>query len=104
MSGLALILTYYPSDALKSFQDKMPNPLRQLTNDSEELLSCFTKPWCDDVSGGTSKSYQPHNNIYVAHANTPGKLLNQEFFVCFVSTATHASSTEQFAALKQQLE
>jgi hypothetical protein len=82
----------------------MPNPLRKLTGDSEELLSCFIKPWCDDVSGGRTKQYQPHNNIYLAHANLPGKMLNQEFFIRFASTATHASATEQFAALKEQIE
>lgn len=82
----------------------MPNPLRNLTDGSEELLSCFIKPWCDDVSGGRSKQYQPHNNIYLSHANLPGHLLNQEYFVRFVSTTTHASSVEQFEAVKQQLE
>ncbi|CAE6444763.1 unnamed protein product [Rhizoctonia solani] len=87
-----------------SYQRKMPNSLRQLTNNSEELLSCFIKPWCDNVSGGHTKQYQPHNNIYVAHANLPGNLLNQEYFVRFASTSTHTSSLEQFEAIKQQLE
>ncbi|KAG8734658.1 hypothetical protein FRC11_003809, partial [Ceratobasidium sp. 423] len=88
----------------QSYQEKMPNPLRNLTNSSEELLSCFIKPWCDDVSGGRSKQYQPHNNIYLSHANLPGHLLNQEYFVRFASTTTHASSVEQFEAVKQQLD
>lgn len=91
-----------PADS-EGYKNKMPNPLRDLAH-GEELLTCFIKPWCDDVSGGRTKQYQAHNNIYVAHANLPGKLLNQEYFIRFVSTATHASSTEQFAALKQQLE
>ncbi|KAH7322029.1 hypothetical protein B0J17DRAFT_621410 [Rhizoctonia solani] len=91
-------------DDSQTFQDNMPNPLRNLTNGSEELLSCFIKPWCDDVSGGRSKQYQPHNNIYLTHANLPGHLHNQEYFVRFVSTTTHASSVEQFEAVKQQLD
>ncbi|KAG9082372.1 hypothetical protein FRC06_005104 [Ceratobasidium sp. 370] len=90
--------------ASKSFEEKMPNPLRKLAGDSEELVSCFIKPWCDDVSGGRTKQYQPHNNIYIMHANLPGSFLNQEFSVRFASTATHASSTEQFEAIKEQLE
>ncbi|KAG9079195.1 hypothetical protein FRC06_007889, partial [Ceratobasidium sp. 370] len=32
----------------KSFCENMPNPLRQLPNGSEELVSSFIKPWCDD--------------------------------------------------------
>ncbi|KAG8696148.1 hypothetical protein FRC09_008704 [Ceratobasidium sp. 395] len=88
----------------QEFQDKMPNPLRKLAGDSEELVTCFIKPWCDDVSGGRTKQYQPHNNIYVAHANLPGHLLNQEYCVRFASTATHASSVEQFEAIKKQLD
>ncbi|KAG9089456.1 hypothetical protein FS749_001316 [Ceratobasidium sp. UAMH 11750] len=88
----------------RSFQEKMPNPLRNLTNGSEELISSFIKPWCDDVSGGRTKQYQPHNNIYFMHANLPGSFLNQEFCIRFASTATHASSVEQFEAIKQQLE
>ncbi|CAE6515143.1 unnamed protein product [Rhizoctonia solani] len=97
-------ISYCFTDDSKSFQDKMPNPLRNLTDGSEELLSCFIKPWCDDVSGGRSKQYQPHNNIYLSHANLPGHLHNQEYFVRFVSTTTHASSVEQFEAVKQQLD
>ncbi|KAG9120930.1 hypothetical protein FRC07_003332 [Ceratobasidium sp. 392] len=88
----------------KPFEEKMPNPLRKLAGNSEELISCFIKPWCDDVSGGRTKQYQPHNNIYLNHANLPGHLLNQEFCVRFASTATHASSTEQFEAIKKQLD
>ncbi|KAG9088636.1 hypothetical protein FS749_002010 [Ceratobasidium sp. UAMH 11750] len=88
----------------KSFGERMPNPLRKLAGDAEELVSCFIKPWCDDVSGGRTKQYQPHNNIYIMHANLPGSFLNQEFSVRFTSTATHASSTEQFEAIKEQLE
>ncbi|KAG8696511.1 hypothetical protein FRC09_008469 [Ceratobasidium sp. 395] len=88
----------------QSFQENMPNPLRKLTNGREELVSSFIKPWCDDVSGGRTKQYQPHNNIYLGHANLPGSFLNQEYFVRFVSTATHASSVEQFEAVKQQIE
>ncbi|KAG9088267.1 hypothetical protein FS749_002316 [Ceratobasidium sp. UAMH 11750] len=84
------------------YQNQMPNPLRTLA-DGNEMMSCFIKPWCDDASGGRTKQYQAHNNIYIAHTNIPGELLNQEFFIRFASTATHASSTEQFAALKQQL-
>ncbi|KDN33741.1 hypothetical protein RSAG8_13172, partial [Rhizoctonia solani AG-8 WAC10335] len=95
---------YRFTDDSKSFQAKMPNALCNLTSGSEDLLSCFIKPWCDDVSGGRTKQYQPHNNIYLSHANLPGHLLNQEYFVRFVSTTTHASSVEQFEAVKQQLD
>ncbi|KAG8725305.1 hypothetical protein FRC09_002667 [Ceratobasidium sp. 395] len=87
----------------RHYGEQMPNPLRSLA-DGDEMVTCFIEPWSNDVSGGRTKQYQPHNNIYLMHTNIPGKLLNQEFFIQFVSTATHASSTEQFAALRQQLE
>ncbi|KAG9107834.1 hypothetical protein FRC07_008574, partial [Ceratobasidium sp. 392] len=32
----------------QSFRENMPNPLRKLTNGSEELISSFIKPWCHD--------------------------------------------------------
>jgi hypothetical protein len=62
------------------------------------------KIWGDDVSGARSKQYNLHNNIYIAHSNLPGHLLQKEYFVKFCSTSPNAGILEQFAAVKQQLE
>ncbi|KAF8056083.1 hypothetical protein FPV67DRAFT_1732296 [Lyophyllum atratum] len=81
---------------------RMPNALRQLAND-EDLFVVMVPLWCDDVSGNKSKQYNKHINIYMANSNIPGRLLQQEYFVRFVSTSPHATSPEQFSALKEQV-
>ncbi|KAJ7756798.1 hypothetical protein DFH07DRAFT_773024 [Mycena maculata] len=60
--------------------------------------------WAYDVSGNKSKQYNKHMNMYMANSNLPGQLLQQEYFVCFVSTSPHAGSLEQFLAIKEQIE
>lgn len=81
----------------------MPNPLRALAHGAE-LYSVFLNIWADDVSGNVSKQYNKHNNLYVANMNIPSQLLSQEFFVHFFSTSPHASTAEQFSAIKAQVQ
>ncbi|KAF8525879.1 hypothetical protein BU17DRAFT_74293 [Hysterangium stoloniferum] len=59
--------------------------------------------WADDVSGNRSKQYNAHMNMYVANVNLPHPKLAQEYFVWFCSTSPHASSSEQFEALSEDL-
>lgn len=80
----------------------MPNKLRAIAGD-EDLYVVMLPLWCDDVSGNKSKQYNKHINMYMANSNLPGRLLQQEYFVRFVSTSPHATSPEKFSALKEQI-
>jgi hypothetical protein len=77
---------------------EMPNPLRKLADD-KELYVVMLPLWCDDVSGNRSKQYNKHINTYMVNSNLPGRLLQQEYFVRFVSTSPYATSPEQLSAV-----
>ncbi|KAL6304652.1 hypothetical protein BKA93DRAFT_817379 [Sparassis latifolia] len=81
---------FFPkSTSCHTYASNMPNPLRQLAED-EDLITVFIPLWADDVSTC---------NVYMVNSNLPGRLLQQEYFVKFVSTSPHASAPEQFEAI-----
>ncbi|THU88819.1 hypothetical protein K435DRAFT_729596 [Dendrothele bispora CBS 962.96] len=79
----------------------MPNPKRALVGKDEDLYVVMVPMWADDVSGNKSKQYNKHINLYTQNSNLPARLLQQEYFVNFVSTSPHASSSEQFAEIRK---
>jgi hypothetical protein len=81
----------------------MPNKHRALAGD-EDFITIWMPFWADDVSGARTKQYQKHINVYAANANLPGRLLQQEYFVRFVSTSPHASALEQLGATMSQVQ
>ncbi|KAJ6608328.1 hypothetical protein B0H10DRAFT_2303295 [Mycena sp. CBHHK59/15] len=83
--------------------EEMPNPLREIAG-GDDLYVVMVPMWADDVSGNKSKQYNKHMNMYMANSNLPGQLLQQEYFVRFVSTSPHAGSPEQFSAIKEQIQ
>ncbi|KAJ3796555.1 hypothetical protein GGU11DRAFT_746008 [Lentinula aff. detonsa] len=68
---------------------EMPNSLRPLA-DGDDLYVIMMPLWCDDVSGNKSKQYNKHINIYSVNGSLPGQLLQQEYFVNFISTSPHS--------------
>ncbi|THU86209.1 hypothetical protein K435DRAFT_822219 [Dendrothele bispora CBS 962.96] len=79
----------------------MPNPKRALVGKDEDLYVVMIPIWADDVSGNKSKQYNKHINLYTQNSNLPARLLQQEYFVNFVSTSPHASAPEQFAEIRK---
>ncbi|KAJ7866241.1 hypothetical protein B0H14DRAFT_2573515 [Mycena olivaceomarginata] len=75
----------------------MPNSMRDLVSDDEDLFVIMVSPWADDVSGNRSKQYNKHMNMCTRNGCIPGRLLQQEFPIHYISTSPHVSSAEQFA-------
>ncbi|KAF7351615.1 hypothetical protein MSAN_01594000 [Mycena sanguinolenta] len=65
----------------------MPNEMRQLVAEDEDLFVIMASPWADDVSGNRSKQYNKHMNMYTGNGCLPGRLLQQEYHVHFISTS-----------------
>ncbi|KAJ7193966.1 hypothetical protein GGX14DRAFT_378462 [Mycena pura] len=82
---------------------EMPNCQRMLVDDDEDLFTIMVSPWADDVSGNKSKQYNKHMNMYTGNGCLPGRLLQQEFHVHYISSSPHASSSEQFAAFRDHV-
>ncbi|KAH8112205.1 hypothetical protein DFH11DRAFT_1545899 [Phellopilus nigrolimitatus] len=91
------------SSGSSEYAAKIPNPYREKAK-GLPLYAVNVNMWADDVSGNVSKQYNKHINFYMANTNIPGQLLQQEYFVRFVSTSPFASSLEQFAAIKKQVD
>ncbi|KAJ7887199.1 hypothetical protein B0H13DRAFT_1627546 [Mycena leptocephala] len=86
----------------KEYAQRIPNRFRSIDN-GEDLFTVWVPVWADDVSGARSKQYQKHLNVYTANANLPGQLLQQEYFVRFVSTSPHAGALEQLKVVVDQV-
>ncbi|KAJ7687881.1 hypothetical protein B0H14DRAFT_3101310 [Mycena olivaceomarginata] len=56
----------------------MPNEMRKLVDDDEDLYVVMVSPWADDVSGNKSKQYNKHMNMYTGNGCLPGRLLQQD--------------------------
>ncbi|PBK86015.1 hypothetical protein ARMGADRAFT_1047955 [Armillaria gallica] len=81
---------------------EMPHPLHKLAQ-GDDLYVVMIPVWADDVLGNKSKQYNKHINLYMVNSCLPGQLLQQEYFICFVSTSLHTTSPEQFSALRDQV-
>ncbi|KAF7317051.1 FAD-binding-3 domain-containing protein [Mycena chlorophos] len=81
----------------------MPNPLRAKVADDEDLVVVMADIFQDDTSGNVSKQWDKHLVTCVRNGNLPGRLLQQEFNVKFVSSSQHATCAEQFAAIRDML-
>ncbi|KAJ7846194.1 hypothetical protein B0H14DRAFT_3086308 [Mycena olivaceomarginata] len=81
----------------------MPNEMRKLVAEDEDLFVIMASPWADDVSGNKSKQYNKHMNMYTGNGCLPGCLLQQEYHVHYISTSPNASSAEQFSTFRDHV-
>ncbi|KAJ7700224.1 hypothetical protein B0H14DRAFT_3528161 [Mycena olivaceomarginata] len=65
----------------------MPNSMRDLVSDDEDLFGIMVSLWADDVSGNRSKQYNKHMNMCTGNGCLPGQLLQQEFHIHYISTS-----------------
>ncbi|KAJ7888627.1 hypothetical protein B0H14DRAFT_3081939 [Mycena olivaceomarginata] len=72
-------------------------------SDDEDLFVIMVSLWADDVSGNRSKQYNKHMNMCTGNGCLPGRLLQQEFHIHYISTSPHASSAEQFATFRDHV-
>ncbi|KAI6008551.1 hypothetical protein EDC04DRAFT_2581993 [Pisolithus marmoratus] len=57
----------------------------------------------DDISGNISKQWNKHHVIYMLNANLPCEMLEQEFYVQFVTSSPHAALMELMHAMKESI-
>lgn len=79
-----------------------PSSLRDLGK-GKPMFQIRVMVWSDDVSGNKSKQYNQHTNVCITNLNIPHRISSQEYFVRFCTTSQHASSSEQLAALVEDL-
>jgi hypothetical protein len=79
-----------------------PNLLCNVGN-GRPMFCIWVMAWSDDVSGNQSKQYNMHTNTCIVNLNIPHHISAQEFFVQFCSTSQYALSSEQVAALVEDL-
>ncbi|KAJ7314667.1 hypothetical protein DFH08DRAFT_972709 [Mycena albidolilacea] len=81
----------------------MPNPMRKLVRDDKDLYVVMVSLWADDVSGNWSKQYNKRMNMCASNGCLPGRLLQQEYHVHYISTSPNASSAEQFSTFQDHV-
>ncbi|KAJ6579355.1 hypothetical protein B0H10DRAFT_2198743 [Mycena sp. CBHHK59/15] len=102
IAQLSLTSQMVDTDSCQAFAKHIPNVCRSI-DDGEDLFTVWMPFWADDVSGARSKQYQKHINVYTTNANLPGQLLQQEYFVRFVSTSPNAGALEQLKVVTEQV-
>ena len=98
-------LLFFAVLSLTTFSD-WKSPLIHPLHDKaagKPVFNIHLSVWTDDVSGNMSKQYNPHMNMYLSNQNIPHKYLVQEYFVRFVTTSPHASSSELFHGLQKYM-
>ncbi|KIJ11662.1 hypothetical protein PAXINDRAFT_164082 [Paxillus involutus ATCC 200175] len=57
----------------------------------------------DNVSGNISKQWNKHHVIYMSNTNLAHKMLEEEFYVWFVTSSPHAAPMELMHAMKESV-
>jgi hypothetical protein len=84
------------------FQANMPHPLRAKV-DGHMVYSVPLIVFMDDVSGNISKQWNKHHVIYASYANMPRKMMEKQFFLCFVTSSPHVTPMEPMKAMKDSI-
>ena len=78
--------------------------LLQLKAGGRPFYAVQLRFWSDDVSGNCSKQWNKHWLWCMTHSGLPKKMLNQEYFVCYICCSQNASVLEQADAICNQIQ
>ncbi|KIK75213.1 hypothetical protein PAXRUDRAFT_173456, partial [Paxillus rubicundulus Ve08.2h10] len=102
-------IAYCPSElacglmeSSKVYASLSPNPWR-VKSGGHMVYAVPLIIFMNDVLGNISKQWNKHHVIYMSNTNLPHEMLEEEFYVWFVTSSPHAAPMELMDAMKESV-